>query len=161
MYSKIMLTLDGSDLSRQAIPHAVGVAKATGAEVLLAQVIDSEAQMLSQASGVTIEPMPAGRVNAEIAAEAVQAQREAAQEHLDGAKAEIEGQGVSTVSTVVLEGEPGYAIVEAVAELGVDLVVMATRGRSGFKRAVLGSIADHVVRNTPSAAVLLVRPAEE
>ncbi len=160
MYSKIMLTLDGSDLSRQALPHAVGVAKATGAEMIVAQVIDSETQMLSQASGVTIEPLPAGRVNAEIAREAVQAQRAAAQENLEDAKAVIEGEGVTSVSTAVLEGEPGYAIVEAVAEMDVDLVVMATRGRSGFKRAVLGSIADHIVRNTPSAAVLLVRPEE-
>jgi nucleotide-binding universal stress UspA family protein len=160
MYSKILLTLDGSDLSRQAIPHAVALAKATGAAVIVAQVIDSEAQMISQTSGVTIEPLPMGRVNADIAREAVQAQREAAQENLDAAKAEIEGNGVGDVSVLILEGEPGRALVEAVDESGAELVVMATRGRSGFKRAVLGSVADHVVRNTPSAAVLLVRPAE-
>jgi len=38
--------------------------------------------------------------------------------------------------------------------------VMATRGRTGLGRALLGSVADHVVRNTPKAAVLLIRPGE-
>lgn len=40
-------------------------------------------------------------------------------------------------------------------------MVIATHGRSGIRRAILGSVADHVVRNTPLASVLLVRAHEQ
>jgi nucleotide-binding universal stress UspA family protein len=161
LYSKVLLTLDGSDLSRQAIPHAIAIAQATDAEVTLLQTIDSEAQMLSQSPGITIEPVPMGRITADTARDAVAAQRQAAEANLDAARAELAGAGVESVVMEIREGEPSQTIVEAVEDLGIDLVVMATSGRSGFKRALLGSVADHVVRNTPTAAVLLIRPTEE
>ena len=50
------LTLDGSEVSQQAIPHAVTLAKQTGASVILVQVVDSEAQMIMRTAGATIEP---------------------------------------------------------------------------------------------------------
>ena len=73
MYSKIVLTLDGSEVSHQAIPHAVTLAKQTGAEVILVQVIDSEAQVMIQTAGSSIEPMAVGQINADIAHDAVAA----------------------------------------------------------------------------------------
>lgn len=157
MYSKILLTLDGSEVSQQAIPHAVTLAKQTGAEVVLLQVIDSEAQMLMRAAGATIEPIPVGQLTADIAHEAVTAQREEAQSNLDGVKAAMLAQGVSTVSTVIRDGYPGDEIVAAADETKADVVVIATHGRSGLGRAILGSVADHVVRHAGAASVLLVR----
>ena len=41
---------------------------------------------------------------------------------------------------------------------GADLIVMATHGRSGFGRAIMGSVADHILRNTKHQALLLARP---
>lgn len=160
MYSKILLPVDGSDLSRQAIPHAAALAKLSQAEVVALQVVDSEAQMISQASGITIEPLPAGQITVEIAREAVGAQRTVAQENLDAVRQELLAQGVAKVSTEIRQGSPGEAIVEAVAEFGCDVVVIATHGRSGLRRALLGSVADHVARHTPNASVLLVRPRD-
>lgn len=157
MYSKILLTLDGSPLAQQAIPHALSLAKQTGAEVVLLEVIDSEAQMIMQASGATIEPIPVGQISAEIAHEAVEAQRNEALAHLQTVKSAMEAEGVKNVTTVVREGAPGPTIVAAVAEFACDVVVIATHGRSGFKRAIMGSVADHVARHTPTASVLLVR----
>lgn len=157
MYKKILLTLDGSEVATQAIPHASALAKATGAPVVVLQVIDSEAQIISQASGATIEPISMGTITVEIAREAVQAQRQAAQANLDAAKAVLAKDGVTNVTTVVREGSPGDQIVEAVEKEGADVVVIATHGRTGIRRAILGSVADHVVRNTPTASVLLIR----
>ena len=161
MYSKILLTLDGSDVSQQAIPHAVTLAKQTGAEVVLLQVIDSEAQMLMRAAGATIEPIAVGQVTADIAHEAVVAEREEAQTNLDGVKAAMQAQGVSNVTTVIREGYPGDEIVAAADESKADVVVIATHGRSGIGRVILGSVADHVVRHAGQASVLLVRAREE
>lgn len=58
MYQKILLPLDGSDVSRRALRHASGLARATGGEVVLVQVIDSEAQVLAQTTTATIGPCP-------------------------------------------------------------------------------------------------------
>jgi nucleotide-binding universal stress UspA family protein len=158
MYRRILLPLDGSELSKQAIPHAAMLAGATDAEVILLQVIDSEAQIIAQSTPATIEPVPAGRITVEIAHEAVEGQRQAAQANLDSAMQELKAAGVERVVTEVAEGSPGEVIADAAQQLGCDLVVMATHGRSGFKRAILGSVADHVARHTPTSAVLLIKP---
>lgn len=157
MYKKILLTLDGSEVSMQAVPHAAALAKATNAPVVILQVIDSEAQIISQASGAAIEPISMGSITVEIAQEAVAAQRQSAQANLEAAKAQMVADGVANVSTVVREGSPGDQIVEAVEQEGADVVVIATHGRSGIRRVIMGSVADHVVRNTPTASVLLIR----
>jgi len=160
MYNKILLPLDGSDLSHQSIPHAVAVATGIGAEIALVQVIDSVAHIISETTPATIEPVPSGELTVEIAESAVQAQRDAAQANLDAAKAQIVEGGIdgARVTTEVVEGNATQAIEEAVERLGCDLVIIATHGRSGIKRVLLGSVADHVARNTPDAAVLLIRP---
>lgn len=63
------------------------------------------------------------------------------------------------VSVAVRFGEPAAEIVSFVANEKIDLVTLATHGRTGVSRLVLGSVAEHVVRHAP-APVLLVRPFE-
>jgi len=160
MFSKILLPLDGSALSTQATEHAVALAKKTGASIVLVQVIDSEAQLISQVSGMAIEPLSMGEVTVDAARQAVAAQRAEAEQNLNAAKQKIEAEGIS-VETAIREGHPGDEIVEATSELGADVVVMATHGRTGFRRAILGSVADHVARHTPDASVLLIKPHDK
>lgn len=160
MFSKILLPLDGSELSSHATEHAKALALATKAPLVLLQVIDSEAQLISQASGITIEPLAMGEVTVDAARTAVASQREAAQENLEAASAALVAAGLE-VATEIREGNPGEEIVEAVEDLGCDVVVMASHGRTGFRRAILGSVADHVARHTPTASVLLIKPIVE
>ncbi len=163
MYNKILLPLDGSELSQQAIPHAIELAKSFGANVVLFQVIDSVSQIIAETTPATIEPIPSGQLTVEIAESAVQGQREAAEANL----AAVVGRFVQAdvpeaqLSIEVAEGQAAPTITDAVEELGCDLVVIATHGRSGLGRALLGSVADHVARHTPTAAVLLIRPQGE
>jgi nucleotide-binding universal stress UspA family protein len=158
VYQKILLTHDGSEVAATAVPHAQMLAQATGASVVVVQVIDSVAHILAQATPATIEPIPAGPLTAELAEESIDSQRQAAHNNLEAVKAQLEGGGVGTVTTRIEEGQPGDAIVEAAQAEGADLIVMATHGRSGIGRAVLGSVADHVARHVKGAAILLVRP---
>jgi nucleotide-binding universal stress UspA family protein len=160
MYKKILLPLDGSDLSHQAIPHAVELAKGLGAEVVLLQVIDSVAQIIAETTPATIEPIPSGQLTVDIAESAVAGQREAAEANLAKAVGQFVAAGVpeGKVSMEVAEGPAAQTITDEVARLGCDLVIIATHGRSGLGRVLLGSVADHVARHTPSAAVMLVRP---
>jgi universal stress protein A len=57
----------------------------------------------------------------------------------------------------VTSGDPGVEVVQAAKRLGADLIVMATHGRKGLRRFVLGSVAEHVVREA-SCPVLTVTP---
>lgn len=157
MYRKILLTNDGSEVADLAIDHAATVAKGANTPVTVVQAIDSVGQMMSRMTPM-IEPMPAGDVTVEIAEEAVNGQREAAQQNLARVKGMLAAQGISNVSTIIVEGGAGDAVLEVAAAEGADLIVMATHGRSGLGRAIMGSVADHVVRNSKNEAVLLVRP---
>ena len=57
----------------------------------------------------------------------------------------------------VTTGDPGVEVLQAAKRLGADLIVMATHGRKGLRRFVLGSVAEHVVREA-SCPVLTVTP---
>jgi nucleotide-binding universal stress UspA family protein len=160
MYKKILLPLDGSALSHQAIPHAIAVATGIGVEVVLFQVIDSVAHIISETTPATIELIPSGALTVEIAESAVEGQRQAALANLEAAIAQFVAGGLDAarVTTEIVEGTASQAIEEAVERLGCDIVIISSHGRSGIRRVLLGSVADHVARNTPSAAVLLIRP---
>jgi nucleotide-binding universal stress UspA family protein len=160
VYQKILLTHDGSDVAALAVPHASTIAKATGAPVVVMQVIDSAAQMMSRMTPM-IEPVPSGELTVEIAEEAVAGQRQEATDNLASVKAALEADGVANVTTMIVEGPAGDGIIDTANEIGADIIVMATHGRSGIGRALLGSVADHVVRHTSKQAVLLVRPTDD
>ncbi|MDO8432707.1 MAG: universal stress protein [Candidatus Binatus sp.] len=57
----------------------------------------------------------------------------------------------------VMMGDPGVEVLQAAKRLGADLIVMATHGRKGLRRLVLGSVAEYVVREAP-CPVLTVKP---
>ena len=54
----------------------------------------------------------------------------------------------------MLAGSPGPSICELAAALPASVVVIGSRGRGGFRRAVLGSVSDHVVRHAPCPVVV-------
>lgn len=54
----------------------------------------------------------------------------------------------ATVETVLRTGQPGREIIEAIEEIGVDQVVMGSRGRSGIGRVLFGSVAETVTRRS-------------
>ena len=87
----------------------------------------------------------------------VEEARNDAAEYLDGVGSRINDQGISDVRTEALIGNAGSAIVDLARAADDPLVVMATHGRSGIGRWVLGSVADRVVRHGPGP-VLGVRP---
>lgn len=81
--------------------------------------------------------------------------REEAEELLADAKERGERRGV-TVTTDVVTGEPGDAIVEYAEEHGVDRILIGSHDRSGISRILLGSVAENVVKESP-VSVTVVR----
>jgi nucleotide-binding universal stress UspA family protein len=160
MYRTILLTTDGSEVARSATAHALNLASmAPDSTIVVASVIDTVAQILAQATP-SGWGFGGGSLAVESAEAAVAAEREQAEATLATLKAELEAGGAPAVRTCVIEGHAATAIVDVAAEEQADIIVMATHGRGGLGRAVLGSVADHVVRHA-TCPVLLVRPPRE
>jgi universal stress protein A len=65
--------------------------------------------------------------------------------------------GKARYEVEVMLGDPGVEVLQVAKRLGANLIVMATHGRKGLRRLVLGSVAEHVVREA-SCPVLTVSP---
>ncbi len=150
MYAKALLALDGSAFSLAAIPH---VAKLSPSAVVIVEVIDTVAHILDRTAP--------SELSVSVVEQVVDAERGAARTHIEEAAEELGASGIAQVSTVVRDGSPGPEIVSVAHDLGCDVIVMSTHGRSGLKRAIVGSVADYVVHHAQEAAVLLIRPSHD
>jgi nucleotide-binding universal stress UspA family protein len=126
MYKRIMVPLDGSELSQTALPHALELCRGLGATLVLLHVRDSR-----------------------------HGSAEAAQRFLEFTRRQHANDGVA-LETLLREGSVAEAIVRAAEQEQIDVIAMATHGRSGLQRAVYGSVAEQVLRSS-SKPVLLVR----
>ena len=136
----------------------IGNALAHDAAVHLMQVIDP-ADMTSPLLRHTIELIAS--VGEPDRTAALEAWAASAGEYLDSVATRLREAGVNTVTSNVLRGNPYELIRAEAAAVDADLIVIASHGRSGLGRAVTGSVADHVIRETPESAVLVIRPRSE
>lgn len=86
-------------------------------------------------------------------------QKTDAERYLKEKVAYLSGLGIQATAATIL-GRAGAALTDFAAKGAFDLTVIATHGRSGIKRLVWGSVAEHVIRNA-GAAVLVVRAAPD
>ena len=154
MFQRILVPLDGSELSAQALPYAAEMAVRFGAEMFLLRSVPPVSVPAFE-SGTMADP-----ATAENLLEAVQGQEaqtiQRAEDYLKEHAKGLRDQGLKvTIQAVV--GPPTPSILDLCRREGVDLVVMATRGRSSLGRALLGSVADQVIRHS-GVPVLAVRP---
>ncbi|MEO8456489.1 MAG: universal stress protein [Chloroflexota bacterium] len=142
MIKRILVPLDGSRLSEQALPLASTLAAKFGAELLIAH---------STATGQHIEEDDnLGLLN--------EAGRLAGEQYLAATEQELSAKGL-TVRSTLTRGRPHIAIARTCDLEGIDLVVMTTHGRSGVSRWTMGSVADKVLRTT-STPLILIHPTE-
>ena len=141
----VLVPLDGSALSESSLPYATTIARAIGASLLLFSV--SEPHGLDRpASGSSVTDAGQQRLR-ELSA------------YLDHVAQRPEVAALGTTVRAV-EGTPVDAILAACNDPAVAMTVIATHGRGGMRRAVLGSVADKVMR-LAATPVLSVRPAED
>ena len=82
-----------------------------------------------------------------------------AREHLDTFKSQAESAGIAIAHSYCELGDPASAIIEQAKSGGYDLLIMGTHGRTGLSHALMGSVAEKVVRRAP-CAVLTVRTSD-
>jgi len=144
----ILVPLDGSALAEHILPPATALGALTNATFTLLHVIALEA------AGYETD-WPTARSEAD----ALAALRDDAQTCLDRVAERLGVQSL-VVHTAVIGGQPAPAILEYAHDHGIDLIALATHGRSGAARILLGSIADKIVRGA-TTPVLLYRPPAE
>ncbi len=169
MYKKILVPLDGSELASSVLPHLREIVSCTHAQVILLratpepifpsvgtgprepQRIDTPPRTLDGMAW-RLKPDPVHRT------EWIEHEVESAQRYLTEVAADLAKSGIQA-RILVQPGATAGAILDAADHEGVDLITMATHGRSGIGRFLLGSVADRVVHYA-KVPVLLVRPDE-
>ncbi|HEU5360954.1 MAG TPA: universal stress protein [Candidatus Deferrimicrobiaceae bacterium] len=144
MYAKILVPLDGSALAERALPHACEIARSTGAEVILVQIVRAPLGDAPEA-GQTEED----RAIREAATEA--------QEYLGKIAGKLGKEGCAKVRADVLEGSAAEGILGLAHKEDVDVIIMSTHGRSGVSKLLMGSVAEKVMLTT-KRPVMLVKP---
>jgi len=148
MFKKILLPLDGSTMSEQALTIAVDHAKLFNAKLVLFRVITplSKSFRTGMATVSAIE-------------KAEEQLRRMALDYLEKIATSLREDNLQ-VSVVTQIGVPYKEIIAYSEKNSIDLIVMCTRGESGFTRWLLGSNTDHVIRGT-SVPVLAVPAIEQ
>lgn len=147
-YDHLLVAFDGSDHARGALDMAVGLAHALGSRLTIVAVSEPEAMELPAVnpSEGTLEAM--GASEEAIAARAAQ-KAAAAKRMLAHAKAVATQAGVDCDTKYVSSAYAAEGIVDAVAAVGADMIVMGTHGRRGLSRVALGSVAQEVLTLAP------------
>jgi nucleotide-binding universal stress UspA family protein len=148
MFEKMLVCLDGSDLAEQILPYAREQAKRFGSKIFLLHVVEKPATITAPGEPeLVLEEQDRFRLeNLEAPA------------YLESVAEPLHGNGIDT-SCVVIEGTVGEAILAYTDQYEIDLIAMATHGRSGLGRAVFGSVADFVLRES-GTPILLIKPQE-
>jgi nucleotide-binding universal stress UspA family protein len=141
----VLILLDGSALAETILPHAIALGTLMQAEYTLLRVIEP-----------TMGPYGTELYTAGLDEEALARSRASAQIYLDRVAASMRAEALR-VRTAVVVGLTAPGILDYARGHAVDLIALATHGRSGLARLVLGSVADKIVRGA-ELPVLLHRP---
>lgn len=146
MYKKALVPLDGSALAECALDHVKTMAKEGFLEeVTLLSVVHVDAPYSElYGKGFDINVMKKAYLDAAI-------------NYLSDVETRLDAEGIKVRSEVVEHSRPAPAITEYAMKHGIDLIVIATHGYTGFKKLMLGSVALSIVHDSHTP-VLLIRP---
>jgi nucleotide-binding universal stress UspA family protein len=138
MLQTILLPLDGSPLAHQALPYAAGLARQSGARIILVRAAEAHTLL-----DVDIADAQLGVLSR-------------AEHDLEAAAAQLHEERIQCEAHVYYDA-PVPAILDSARRHHADLIVLSTHGRSGLGRVIYGSVADDVLRHA-EVPVLLIPP---
>jgi len=141
MYKKILVPLDGSDVAQKALVEAEKLAKVFDSELLLVQIVPF---MPIYGSPELVTPLIID-----------EKQKEAAHRYLASLVENLKQKGFRAMLTVKTGQQVPAEIIDVAKELGADLIVMSSHGRSGFTRWFVGSVALKVLTRAETPVLLL------
>lgn len=146
MVQQILVGLDGSPLAETILPYVSILAKGVGADVTLLHVVHVPEEVQEGERYQIVQPL-------------IQQADIQAQDYLGRVAQQLTNTGLKVQSQVTM-GDIAAAIVRYAQQKGMDLIALATHGRSGLQRWFHGSVAEKVLHTTQTP-LLLIRPTEE
>ncbi len=140
-----MLCTDGSDHSLAGLSAGIDLL-GRGETFVLVTVVDAPDPGSLSGSGLAGPDMSPEEYDRSVARAS-----ESGDSVIRQAQAQL---GLTGAQTRVLWGDAGAAICQLAAELSAQAIVVGSRGRGRLKRALLGSVSDHVVRNAPCSVIV-------
>ena len=147
MYNKVLVPLDGSELAECVFPHLQTISGGCGVQTVTFLRVVKPFFFVSGYMGEGLSGMDIARINQDNTA--------AAENYMKQLATRV-NVGSAKVQWEVLTGNEAESIVDYAKNKEVDLIMIATHGRSGVSRWVWGSVADRVLRSA-CVPVLMVR----
>jgi nucleotide-binding universal stress UspA family protein len=147
--NRVVVSLDGSELAEAALEPAADLATALGVPLVLLRAVGGHMEL-----GSAYIPHAAQEHK-----EHMEEERAEATAYLRTVADRLAGHDATIADVEVVAGSAVHAILDSVDPAGGDVIAMATHGRGGLRRLVLGSVTDKVVRGA-TGPVLVVRPEE-
>ena len=146
MYQHILVATDGSDLSKTAVRNAIDLAAAVNAELVALYVVPRYPVSYFE-GGITISMEDIARTEKQWS--------DKGRAVVDAVQQEAEAAGVKAKGVVLQSDLVAESIMAAAAKHQCDLVVMASHGRRGLKRVLLGSETQHVLTHSTIPVLIL------
>ncbi len=147
MYKKVLVPLDGSELAECVLPHLETIAGGCGLQNVIFLRVVKPFYPINSYMGDSISAIDVVRINKDA--------EKAAEDYLKQLTEKVKYPGVK-VRWEMVKGNEAESITEYAKNNEVDLIIIATHGRSGVSRWVWGSVADRVLRSA-CVPVLMVR----
>jgi nucleotide-binding universal stress UspA family protein len=148
MYKKILVPLDGSERAEAILPYVEKLAQSYQAKVLLLRVLEAEPFLLG--SPATYYQFDLKRY---------QWRAEEAESYLGDLCAKLRQKGIEA-SMQIIDGAPVAEILNAAVREEVDLIAMASHGRTGLDRAIYGSVAAGILHGI-DRPLLIIRSTND
>ena len=146
MFKRILVATDGSTLSKKAVASAISLAAQNEAELIAVTVVPRYAKSYFEGA-MTMSMDEIARVEAQWAG--------AAQEKLDAVGTRAKAAGVKVKTAAISSDLVAESLVKAAKKYKCDLIVMASHGRKGIKRLLLGSETQHVLTHSDLPVLVL------
>jgi len=147
MYQKILVPLDGSNLAECVLPHVEALARGCQVkEVVFTRVVEP---IYMPAGDYMLDLEQIKKIESELKLEAADYLKKVA------AKTSYAGAGLKTE---VLYGRVAEVLAEYASKNRIDLIIIATHGRSGVSRWVWGSVADRILRSSCTPVFMVRAP---
>lgn len=145
-YQRILIATDGSTLSEKAVDHGLALAELSGATAIALKVVPRYPRSYFE-GGVSVELADVKRIE--------QQWNDAAQSLVDAVQARGKARGITVKAVVSKSDLVAEAIIAAAKKHKADLIVMASHGRKGVKRMLMGSETQHVLTHSHIPVLVL------
>ena len=146
MYERILVATDGSTLSKKAVANAIALAQLCGAELVALKVVPRYPMSYFE-GGMALQAAEVSRIETQWA--------EGGQAIVDAVKKAALAKGVAVKAVTAKSDLVAEAIILAAKKHKCDLIVMASHGRKGIKRLLLGSETQHVLTHSHIPVLVL------